>query len=132
MIQDLKDKGPICMKRIQHFLAALLVSTSLNVNAASTVEADCADLSGMTADLSNISGAFNLIDEIKEGDELDQALGELVDAMVLVAEAEDSPRLNSAVDSLSQAYNNLDSDKFESALNRVISYMDRMYKRECS
>lgn len=118
------------MKKINYLLSALLFSVSLNVSAASLQE-ECADLADMTANLNTVAEAFNLIDEIKEGDEVDQALGEVVDAMMLVAEAENIPRLTNAVDDLSQAYNNLDSDQFESALGRVIMYMDRMYAREC-
>lgn len=118
------------MKKTHYLLSALFFSISLNVSAASLQE-ECADLADMTDNLNSVAEAFNLIDEIKEGDEVDQALGEVVDAMILVAEAEDTPRLSSAVDDLSQAYNNLDSEQFESALGRVIDYMDRMYTREC-
>ncbi len=117
------------MKRIRYVLAALLFSTSINATAA--IKEECSGLAGMSSNLNTVAEAFKLIGEIEQGDDLDKALGEVVDAMVLVAEAENTPRLTHAVSDLSQAYNSLNVNQFQKALNQVIHYMDGLYKREC-
>jgi len=118
------------MKKIRYLLTALLFSASMNA-AAAPVKEECNGLAGMSSNLNTVAKAFKLIGEIKQGDELDKALGEVVDAMVLVAEAENTPRLTNAVGDLSQAYNSLNANQFQSALNQVIHYMHGLYQREC-
>ena len=116
------------MGTIRYALCGVLLSFSLNSYAAGV---DCDDLADLAGDLDQIAEALTQVEVIHEGDELDQALGQLVDALQVVAEVEDSDKLYRRVDQLTQAYNNMDSDQFEGAIDHIIGYMDRMYIRDC-
>ena len=115
------------MKTIKYALSCLLLSTSLN----SYANVSCGDLSEMATDLDQIAEALTQVEVIHEGDELDQALGQLVDALQIIADAESTDRFYRHVDRFTSAYNDMDSDRFEATLDDIIVYMDKMYVRDC-
>ncbi len=115
------------MKTIKYALSCLLLSASLN----SYANVSCGDLSEMATDLDQIAEALTQVDVIHEGDELDQALGQLVDALQIIADAENTDRFYRHVDRFTSAYNDMDSNRFEGTLDDIIAYMDKMYVRDC-
>ncbi|OMH37509.1 hypothetical protein [Motiliproteus sp. MSK22-1] len=91
----------------------------------------CEDLTQIADDLDEISAAFADVETIKEGDAVDVALGEIVDALYWVSEAEGEDHMTAAVNSLTDAYDNMDGEKFGLALDSVVANMDRLYRRDC-
>lgn len=91
----------------------------------------CDDLTEMADELDAISADFAKAGTIREGDPVDLALGELVGALILVAKVENEPAMTSAVNSLIDAYDKMDSEKFKLSLDSVIANMDRLYRRDC-
>lgn len=91
----------------------------------------CDELTELANDLDMIAEAFDEAGTIEEGDEIDQALGEIVDAIILIAEIENESALNRSVDSLLSAYNDMNGEMFALALDSVITNLDRLYRRDC-
>ena len=91
----------------------------------------CDELTELANDLDTIADAFDEAGTIREGDDIDQALGDIVDAIVLIADIENQSALNRSVDNLIKAYNDMDSDMFAMALDSVITNLDRLYRRDC-
>ncbi|MCE5334609.1 MAG: hypothetical protein LLG06_08440 [Desulfobacteraceae bacterium] len=93
---------------------------------------DCDDLKKISQALEQLSKVFETSsDKITEGDELDKSLGELIDALGAIAKAERDSSLNKALITLTEAYNNMDADKFSVCLKEIITAFDRIYRRDC-
>ncbi len=91
----------------------------------------CDELTDLANDLDGIAVAFDNVGTITEGDEIDRALGEIVDVIILVADIENEAAMNNAVDSLISAYDSFNSEKFALSLDSVILNLDRFYRRDC-
>jgi len=91
----------------------------------------CGELTEIADDLDDISAAFAEAGTIREGDKVDRALGKIIDALILIEKAENESSLSNAVDSLTDAYNKMDSEKFGLSLDSVIANLDRLYRRDC-
>lgn len=109
----------------------LILAPFICFNAQGSEKFSCDDLTSLANDLDTIAVAFESAGTIHEGDEVDQALGGILDALQLVTDIEDEPRLDSAVDSLFNAYNQMDGEKFSLALDSVVINIDRLYRRDC-
>lgn len=94
-------------------------------------EVSCDDLTQIANGLDEVSTAFNQLHEIREGDEVDQALGQIVDALTLLAEHEQDGALSEAVDYLIDSFNNMSAPDFEAALKQVTAEVDRLNRRDC-
>lgn len=92
----------------------------------------CDDLTELANDLDDIAVAFDEAGVIREGDDIDVALGEIVDALIMVAEIENEDTMYNAVDSLVDAYNRMDGERFGLSLDSVILNLDRLYRRDCN
>ena len=91
----------------------------------------CADLTDIANDLDDIAVAFDNAGVIEEGDVIDQALGEIIDALILLSDIENDPGMTRGVDNLIKAYNNFDGSGFAVSLDSVIVSLDRLYDRDC-
>ncbi len=91
----------------------------------------CEDLTDMADALDQVGAAFDQAGAIYEGDEIDVALGELVDALYIVAEVENNNAMTNAVNSLTKAYDDMDSERFRLSLDSVVANLDRLYRRDC-
>lgn len=92
----------------------------------------CDDLRRISVELEQVSKTFaKNAHRITEGDELDQLLGELIDALDDIADAEKDKTLDKALDALTDAYNKMDAERFGASLKRVISSFDKLYRRDC-
>ncbi len=92
----------------------------------------CEELTDIANDLDEISAAFAAAGTIKEGDEVDRALGEIVDALANIATVENENALTDSVNSLTDAYDKMDGEKFGLSLDSVTSNIDRLYRRDCN
>lgn len=121
-------------KQIAPFITlffALFFALSLSFTVKANDKFTCEDLTDLANTLDDVAIAITEVDAIEEGDELDQALGSLLEALDLVAKVENETRLNQAVDKIFSAYNNMDRDKFDSALESVTVNLDKLYLRDC-
>ena len=91
----------------------------------------CDDLADVADQLDIIADAFHKTDSISEGDEVDRALGQVVDALITISRVENEPALTDAVNSLTSAYNSMNSEKFGLSLDSVITNLDRLNRRDC-
>ena len=120
------------MKRKLTVFFSIFVLTLTCLTAAAWAEKfSCDDLTGLANALDDIAVAFENAGTISEGDVIDTALGEIVDAVIMVAEVENEGRLNTAVDRFVKGYNNMDADMFSLGLDSVITNLDRLYNRDC-
>jgi hypothetical protein len=92
----------------------------------------CEDLSTVSEALDSVRVNFNKIGEIKEGDEVDEALGQIIDGLLMIAESENNPSFTRAVDSMTDAYNNMEVNDFLTSLDSVIFNIDKIYDRDCA
>ena len=120
------------MKKCFLILGIILFFSMTGFTAVASEKPTCEDLTQIADDLDEISAAFSDAGTIEEGDAVDVALGEVVDALYWISEAENDERyLTDAVNSLTDAYDRMDGEKFGLALDSVVTNMDRLYRRDC-
>ncbi|MCF6246308.1 MAG: hypothetical protein L3J69_02995 [Desulfobacula sp.] len=119
------------MKKCFFTLGIIFFFTMTGFSAIAAEKPTCEDLTQIADALDEISAAFSDAGTIEEGDAVDVALGEIVDALYLISEAEDERHVTDAVNSLTDAYDKMDGEKFGLALDSVVSNMDRLYRRDC-
>jgi hypothetical protein len=119
------------MKKSILVLAVIFIFSLTGFGALASEKPTCEDLTEIADILDEISAAYSDAGTITEGDEVDVALGEIVDALYLIAEAENERHMTDAVNSLTDAYDKMDGEKFGLALDSVIANMDRLYRRDC-
>lgn len=91
----------------------------------------CEDLDEMASVLDQVAEAFEQTGEIREGGEIDNALGELVEHLFVLAEVENESDLSDYVESMANGWDNMDADRFANSLDGVIGSLDRLYRRDC-
>lgn len=97
----------------------------------------CDDLATMANALDQLSQVMVEIgetvdpEEIADGSEFDNAMGEIVDGLIVVAEAEEDATLTASVDSMVDAWNNSDWEKFRLSLDSVTLTFARLYQADC-
>jgi len=79
-----------------------------------------------------LTNALSELGTITEGDEVDNALGDMVEGLSMVARIEDDPYLSRSVKQLSEAWENMEGEKLMSALNKVIEDFDVILGKECT
>lgn len=90
-------------------------------------------------DCESMAQIATALDQIAEGmdqgapidDDLDAQLGEVIDALQLVAEAEQNSNFDNAINELTGAYNDMDRDGFIAALDRVNELFAAFYIADC-
>ncbi len=119
------------MKRICYVFcfAVIFIFTCLPVSAVEGMS--CQDLTEIANAVDDIGIAFSQLDNIQEGGEFDQALGDLVEALLIIASLENETSLTRSVTSMKNAYNNMNADKFTTSLDRVSLNLDKLYNRDC-
>ncbi len=120
------------MKKLVYVLSLVLfLSLGGFVTGAWAEKPTCDDLTEMADALDEVAEAFEDAGNIREGDKVDRALGELVDALITISEMENEQSFSRAVDNLTRAYDDMDADNFGMSLDSVITNMDRLYRRDC-
>jgi uncharacterized Zn finger protein len=129
-IHNFKRKE-VCMKKFPYILTIVFFLFFHCLTATAAEKPSCEDLTEIADDLDEISAAFAKVETIREGDETDRALGEIIDALILIAETENEKALSDSVSSLTDAYNKMDSEKFGLSIDSVTANLDRLYRRDC-
>ncbi|MEB3225118.1 MAG: hypothetical protein VKJ86_04875 [Synechococcus sp.] len=120
------------MKKILGLLLlAGLISPAFPTQAESADILACDDLAIIADDLAYISDSMAEGVPIEEGDELDAALVDVVDALYEVAEIEENEVLYDATLDLDDAWVNMDREAFVDALDIVVDEFDLIYVYEC-
>ena len=119
------------MKRFILVVSVLLFCAFPCVTVTAQEKLSCEELTEIANDLDEIAVAFEDAGDIEEGDAVDEALGELVDALIALSDIENDSAMNRAVDNLIEAYNNFDGDGFADSLDNVILNLDRLNRRDC-
>jgi len=120
------------MKKKSLFLTVFLtLSLSFSTIFANSEELSCDDLVEVAEALESVRENFHKVGQIREGDSVDEALGQVVDGLNMIADAEQDRSLTRSVDALSDAYDNMDSEHFLSSIDSVIYNIDRLYLRDC-
>lgn len=91
----------------------------------------CDDLAELANTLEEMEIALKEVGTIAEGDEVDVALGDVVDALLVVADVENDSYLNKSVGRLSLAWEDMDGGRLMDALNDVIGDFDAIIGKEC-
>lgn len=119
------------MKKNFFILGIIFILAMTGFTAIASGKPTCEDLTEIADDLDEVSAAFSDAGTIEEGDAVDVALGEIVDALYWLSEAEGESHMTDAVNSLTDAYDKMDGEKFGLALDSVVANMDRLYRRDC-
>jgi hypothetical protein len=91
----------------------------------------CEDLGGFVTTLDEVNVALKDSGRIVEGSEVDTSLGELVDALIVVADIENESSLNSSVQNMRKTWENNEWSKFKVALDDTLVSVSRLYLRDC-
>jgi len=92
----------------------------------------CSDYEEMQHDISELIDDLDRVHNINEGDEIDKALGIVVDTMQLVLDYERDARFHRAVSKLSKGYADMNRELFEEGLDTILDSIERLYDRDCS
>ena len=91
----------------------------------------CEDLADIANSLEDTIAALEEIGTVNEGDEIDYALKELIEGLVIIAEVECNRQLSQSVAQLSTAWEDMDGAMLVRSLNNVIADFDVIYSNEC-
>lgn len=97
----------------------------------------CEDLSSMATALDELSQVMVQIgdtvdpEEIADGSDFDNAMGQIVDGLTVIAEEEDNDALTSSVNSMIDAWNNSDWEKFRLSMDSVTLTFAKLYHADC-
>jgi len=125
------------MRKIFLILLCLFICmgfSNVNINKLAFAEEkpSCDELTEMATALDDLSQQLKDVKTIKENDPLDKALGQVVKELKNVAKIERDAGLTKSVNLLADAYQNMEREKFEVALDAVITNFTRLYNRDCS
>ena len=110
---------------------AFLVMLCAGVSLQAAELPSCDELSELANTLEEMESALKQVGTISEGDEVDAALGDVVDTLLAVAEVENDSYLNKSVGRLSLAWQDMDGERLMSALKDVIGDFDAIIGKEC-
>lgn len=116
--------------KISLFVSVLFLCLSFNSYALEKMS--CADLEASANDLDDIADGFHAAsDTIVEGDWVDRALRDVIDALHIIAASEQESDLSAYVGRLETAWSNMDAVNFADALEGTIDSFDRLLRRDC-
>lgn len=115
------------------FFASKLLVSVLIVFSFSSLMADssCQDLKSNVRTLDELAVALSDTGEIAEASELDKALGEVVEALQLLADTEEDQALYASVIMLTDSWENNDWTQFKIALDSTTNNINRIYAKGC-
>lgn len=125
--KSIKYNG-IPMKKI---ISVIALTLFMSFSSYGAEKVSCEDLTEVADALDELGAAFKETATIREGDEIDKILGEVVDVITEIAELENESSLLDSADSLVSAYNDMDSERFSLSIDSVTANLDRLYRRDC-
>ena len=115
------------MKLILTFILALGFSYTQSSYARLT----CDELDELSGILDDLSYDFDNLHERRIDNEVDNALGELTDALKDVAHVENDKRLSAWITALEIAWEDMEKDDFVESLDDITERLDELYDRDC-
>lgn len=91
----------------------------------------CDELAEIADIFDDVSDELDNIGKIKEDSELDQALGDCVTALELLGKVEENKGLTKSVKRLADAWEKMDWEKFDLAIDSVVANLDRIRRADC-
>lgn len=92
----------------------------------------CEELDELATDLDDLAVALESVDSIGVDSELDDALGDVTTALHLVAKVEKDGQLSGWVADLDDAWEDMEREDFEVALDDITERLDELAERDCS
>lgn len=99
---------------------------------ASKAQLSCQELAELVVSLDDLYVTLENVDSIGINSPLDNALGDLSEALNAVAEVEEDRRLTRMIADLNYAWDSMEREDFEDALDDIINRMDEMGERDCN
>jgi len=113
-------------------IATLFLAGFLSTFAAANEQLSCQDIEDIGLSLIEVGNAVDATRSIELGGELDQALGELIDALYLVSDLEKDRRLTNSINRLDSSYANAHKEDFLGALKDIVLRLNSIYQRDCN
>lgn len=109
----------------------LLILSSLFWLSTATAQVSCDDLDDLVGSLDDLADALESVEEIGLNSYLDSALGELSEALKAVAYVEQDRYLSAGISDLNIAWDDMEREDFEIALDDVSERLDELGERDC-
>ena len=94
-------------------------------------DVSCDDLIDVANSSEEVRNSLTEIEIISEGDEVDSALGELIDALLDFAELEDNDVLQEHINTMDQGWEAMDGELLMNGLNGAIGSLDTLISNDC-
>jgi Asp-tRNA(Asn)/Glu-tRNA(Gln) amidotransferase C subunit len=110
----------------------LILGLLLGLSTGADARLSCDELEELAASLDELAEAMTEIDEIGVNSALDGALGDVTDALAVVAAVENDARLTRWIADLNLAWEEMEREDFEDSLDDIIDRLDELGERDCS
>ncbi len=110
----------------------VLLSVICFWSSASFAKLSCYELAELVTSLDELASTLEYVDDIGINTELDGALGEVTDALTLVARVENDARLTRWIADLKLAWQEMEREDFETSLDDIIDRLDDLGERDCN
>ncbi len=109
----------------------LFLLSSLFWLSTSNAQVSCDDLDDLIASLDDLAESLESIEEIGLNSYLDSTLGDLSEALTAVAYIEKDRLLTAGITDLNTAWNDMEREDFEIALDDISERLDELGERDC-
>ncbi len=109
----------------------ILILSSLFWLSTSSAQISCDDLDDLVGSLDDLADALESVEEIGINSYLDSSLGELTEALKAVAYVEQDRYLTAGITDLNIAWNDMEREDFEIALDDISERLDELGDRDC-
>ena len=116
------------MKKLKLLAFCLLFSAFGSTNAQ---ELSCDDLIDLGDTAVGVRDALIEVGTINEGDEVDSALGDLIDGLLGIAEYEGNASLEDQVNTMADGWENMDGNLLMQGLNGAINSVETLISNDC-
>ena len=119
------------MIRAIKLFAACLLMTGLGTSNAFAEQLSCDDLADVGDAAELVRNALIEIETISEGDEVDSALGELINDLKVIASYEGNAVLEEQIAIMDDGWEQMDGDTLMSGLEGAIDSVDTLISNDC-
>lgn len=119
------------MKQIIKKLTLCSLLAGLNCTQVMAEELSCDDLADIGNTAEEVRDALYEIGTITEGDEVDEALGDLIDQLGIIAEIEGNPVLEDQIETMGDGWERMDGESLVEGLQGAINSVDTLISNDC-
>lgn len=110
----------------------LILGLLLGLPGVADARLSCDELDELASSLDELADAMTHIDDIGVNSALDGALGDVTEALSVVAAVENDARLTRWIADLNLAWEDMEREDFEDSLDDIIERLDELGERDCS